>query len=74
MKRFGTLLIVAVIASFLVTAPALAERREGMMGGAMMKERQQMMQDMMEMLKEAMGILKELNHAPTAEQKKDLTR
>ncbi len=39
----------------------------------MMQERHQMMNDMMSMMKTTMGILRDLNHTPSAEQKKQLS-
>lgn len=67
MKRFAVLLFAAIIASSIAIAPAFAD-----MKGGMMKEHQAMYQDVMGMMMETMGILKDLNHTPTAEQKKRL--
>ena len=62
MKRLAGLLFAVIIASSLSIAPAFAE----------MKEHQAMYQDAMGMLKETMMILKDLNHTPSADQKKKL--
>ena len=76
MKRFTTLLLAAVIALSIVITPAFAdmsEKKGDMMGGdMMMKDHQGMCQDAMGILKETMTILKDMNHTPSAEQKKKL--
>lgn len=73
MKRFAGLLFAVIIASSIAIAPAFAEMKGGMMGGGMMmKEHHDMLNGMMGMMKETMGILKDLNHTPTADQKKKL--
>ena len=69
-----------LVATMLMTGNVMADAgpHMGMMGGpddsyrAMFKERYQMSQDMMMMLKDVMGILKDMNHHPTAAEKERL--
>ncbi|MFZ3114277.1 MAG: hypothetical protein WA133_11800 [Syntrophales bacterium] len=83
MKRLTALLLAEVIALSIVITPVFADMSEekgGMMGGGMMMEQGKMMmkdhqgmcQDAMGILKETMIILKNMNHTPSAEQKKKL--
>jgi len=83
MKNTGFVLS-ALLALTLMASTATAEKKDGKMGnpcammgqdgmmGSMMQERHQMGQEMMEMLKETMSILKGLNHQPTAAEKQKL--
>ena len=76
MKLTGFLLS-ALLAVTLMASTAMAEKKGGMMQqdgmmGSMMAEHPQMGQDMMEMLKETMSILKGMNHQPSAAQKQRL--
>ena len=69
-----------LVATVLMTGVAMADSgpHMGMMGGpddsyrTMFKERYQMSQDMMMMLKDVMGIIKGMNHHPTAEEQERL--
>lgn len=72
-------MITAVAAVLLLAAPAMAGSGGHDTHGKMMKhqdtimEHTSMMHDNMVMMKEVMGILRDLNHTPTPEQKKRLT-
>ncbi|MCC6543545.1 MAG: hypothetical protein IT392_03470 [Nitrospirae bacterium] len=72
----STRIVVAVLLSLLLTAPAFANEMGGMMQHEMMSgevtESHQMMHDMMGMMKEMMGMLKDFSHNPSAVQKKRL--
>jgi hypothetical protein len=68
-----------MLATALVSGAAIADEGRHHMGmgmmdgdrseyGMMFKERHQMSMDMMTMLKDVMGILKDLNHKPAAEE------
>ena len=61
------MVIVIFIAFFLLLTPDADSR----MGGPGM-QKGQCMQEVMSMLKETMGILKDLNHKPSSEEKKQL--
>ncbi len=76
MKR-STILVSAALALFLsaglVQAGGMPGHGDGKSHyGEMMKERQQMMTDMMDMMKETMAILRNLNHKPSAEERERL--
>jgi len=71
-----TRIVVAVFLSVLLTAPAFAVEKggmmqQGMMSGEMM-ESHKMMQEMMGMMKELMGMMKDFAHNPSSSQKKRL--
>lgn len=81
-----TNLCIAVVFAAALSGPMLsAAEDKPMMGGGMMgqgamssmypkmmEQRKEMMDTMMTMMKETMGILKDLNHTPGADQKKRL--
>lgn len=84
MKKTNLCIAVALAAA--LSSPVLSPAEDKpMMGGGMMgqgkmssmypkmmEQRKEMMDSMMAMMKQTMGILKDLNHTPSADQKKKL--
>ncbi len=72
----ATRVVIALFLSLVITVPAFAEGKDGMMQQGMMSgemmESHKMMQEMMGMMKELMGMMKDFAHNPSSSQKKRL--
>ncbi len=74
MKTTIKLLPAALLGLALSTGHTLADSDEHKADyNMMMQERHAMMNDMLSMMKTTMGILRDLNHQPSAEQKRQLS-
>src|SRR3990170_7539455 len=81
MKKSLLISLCAALFAFMVTTgPSFAEEKSAPMGGpmmmgdgTMMKAHQDLAQDMMQVMKDLTGIVKNLKHTPTDDDKKKLT-